>query len=251
VKVIKIDNKVSEKFRVGYRDTFYKKEANIVSIINYFSEIAQLAGSYYDLEKDILKDELIAWIILNWDISVTRYPKYGEHISVHTIAHSIDRFIAFREFLAYDADGSLITVGKSKWILFNVEKRRPAVARDYMYDLYGVKTKEPPFDIPLPKKVKNMENMIIKEFEIRKGDVDYYDHVNNAIYPLWIYESMPVAFTDANCVERIKLYYKKETTYGKSIIVHTHKNNENSYSHEITDKDGKILLLCESEWKPK
>jgi len=246
--VIKINNRITENYRIGYRDTFYKKQANIVSIINYFSEIAQLAGSYYDRERDILKDESIAWIILNWDIEVLKYPKYGETIQVHTIAHSIDRFIAYREFLIYDANAQLITKAKSKWILFNVEKRRPTAARDYMYDLYGVKTAEPPFEITNPQKLEGNEETIIKKFDIRKSDVDYYDHVNNAIYPLWIYESISEEFTGQNAVKHMNLYYKKEITFGEAVYVHTNKTGAFSFSHEIKNKSGKTLLLAESVW---
>ncbi len=240
MQVIIINQKVSEKFRVGYRDTFYKNQANIVSIINYFSEMARLAGKYYEQEKDILKEESIAWVILNWEIDVKRYPKYGEHIHVQTIAHAIDRFIAFREFLIYDENNKLITSAKSKWILFNVEKRRPTSARSYMYDLYGVTSTEAPFEINNPQAFDVDNSDFSKAFEIRKFDVDYYHHVNNAIYPLWIYESLPLNFTDTHIVKHIKLYYKKETTYGEHVIVHTRKTAENSYSHEIKNRKVKL-----------
>ncbi|MFP4461097.1 MAG: acyl-ACP thioesterase domain-containing protein [Thermotogota bacterium] len=154
----KINNTICKQLNVRYSDCFYREHTNIVSILGFFNEIAQEAGYYYDKEKNILKDESLAWIILNWDIEVNRYPAYREQVKVCTIARSIDRFIAFREFQLFDDNDQLLARGKSKWILLNLEKRRPAVARDYMYALYGVTSTVAPFNVNKPKELKERDN---------------------------------------------------------------------------------------------
>ena len=250
MKVKPINNTICKTLNVRYTDCFYREQTNIVSILNFFNEIAQEAGYYYDQEKNILKDESLAWIILNWDIDVNRYPKYRERVKVCTIARAIDRFIAFREFQILDEKDQLLARGKSKWILLNLEKRRPAVARDYMYDLYGVTETEPPFTIskPLEFKGKGDEQIL---FRVRKRDVDGYEHVNNTVYAYWINEAVPDEVTDRMMLRNVRIYYKRETTYPNDVLIHNEVKEQGHILHRIDRTDGKNLVYAESCWENK
>jgi len=232
---------------VRYTDCFYQEKTNIVSVLGFFNEIAQEAGFYYDKEKNILKDESLAWIILNWDIDIKRYPRYREKVKTCTIARSIDRFIAFREFKLYDVNDDLLARGKSKWILLNLKKRRPAVARDYMYELYGVKSTVAPFNVNKPKELKEQENEKVL-FRVRKRDVDAYEHVNNTVYAYWINESVSDEVTDQMMLKNLRIYYKRETTYPNDVLIHNRIGDKGHILHRIDDTDGKQLVYAESFW---
>ena len=245
-----INNTICKEFQVRYTDCFYHERTNIVSILGFFNEIAQEAGYYYDKEKNILQDESLAWIILNWDIDVKRYPQYREKVKACTIARSIDRFIAFREFKLYDANDELLARGKSKWILLNLEKRRPAVARDYMYDLYGVTETKPPFNLNKPREMKEQNRDKIL-FRVRKRDVDAYEHVNNAVYAYWINESVSDEVTDKMIIKNLRLYYKRETTYPNDVLIQNKTLEQGHLIHNIRQTDGKNLIFAESFWGMK
>src|SRR6056297_2212996 len=219
MKVRIINNTICKELEVRYTDCFYQEKTNIVSVLGFFNEIAQEGGYYYDQEKNILKDESLAWIILNWDIDINRYPAYREQVKVCTIARSIDRFIAFREFQLFDDNDQMLARGKSKWILLNLEKRRPAVARDYMYDLYGVNKIKAPFTVNKPKELKEQGDEKVL-FRVRKRDVDAYEHVNNTVYTYWINESVPDEVTDQMMLKNLRVYYKRETTYPNDVFIH-------------------------------
>lgn len=250
MKVRRIKNTICKLLNVRYTDCFYHEQTNIVSILGFFNEIAQEAGFYYDKEKNILKDESLAWIILNWDIDIIRYPKYREQVKVCTIARSIDRFIAFREFQMFDENEQLLARGKSKWILLNLEKRRPAVARDYMYDLYGVTETIPSFTVNKPKELKDKGDERIL-FRVRKRDMDGYEHVNNTVYAYWINESVPDEVTDQMMLENLRIYYKRETTYPNDVYIHNSVVDSGHILHRIDQTDGKNLVYVESFWGKK
>lgn len=244
-----INNTICKTFNVRYTDCFYREHTNIVSILGFFNEIAQEAGYYYDQEKNILKDESLAWIILNWDIDINRYPQYREQVKVCTIARSIDRFIAFRDFKLYNNTHQLLARGKSKWILLNLDKRKPAIARDYMYDLYGVSETKPPFEINKPKELKE-HTQAPPLFRVRKRDVDGYEHVNNTVYAYWINESIPDDITAKKHLKNLRLYYKRETTYPGDILIHNKLVDHEQIIHRIDQTDGKNLVYGESVWEP-
>ncbi len=243
-----MNNTVKKEIEVRYAETDYKKTTNIITILNYFNEVAQQAGEYYDEKKNILEEEKIAWIILNWDIEIFEYPKYLDKLTLKTIAHSIDRFIAFREFLIEDFSGRILSRGKSKWILLNVERRRPTAAREYMYNLYGVESSIPPFEIVSPPQISGYTSEI--QFRVRKSDIDQYRHVNNVIYARWICESLPEEVTEKMALREFKIHFRKETTYGNMINVLTSREgNSHEYSHKITDKDGNALVFASTKWE--
>ena len=250
MKVRTINNTICKEFEVRYTDCFYHEGTNIVSILGFFNEIAQEAGYYYDREKNILKDESLAWIILNWDIDVNRFPRYREKITVCTIARSIDRFIAFREFKLYDVNDKLLARGKSKWILLNLEKRRPAVARDYMYNLYGVTEKEAPFTVKKPEEFKDKDDEQVL-FRVRKRDVDGYEHVNNTVYAYWINESVPNEVTDQMMLKNLRIYYTRAITYPNDVFIHNRILEKGHILHRIDQANEKNLVYAESFWGKK
>lgn len=221
-----------------------------MSVINFFNEIAQEAGYYYDKQRNIFQEESLAWIILNWDIHVQRYPAYKEKLRVCTVARSIDRFIAHREFLLFDEDEVLLARGKSKWILLNLDKRRPAMARDYMYELYGVSERSEPFKVYKPLLLSG-DDIEGKLFSIRKSDVDLYEHVNNCVYPFWIYDSLSSEFTDKMFLENLRIYYKRETTYPNDVTVHNKYLESDHVIHAVKQSGGSSLVYGESFWREK
>ncbi len=246
----KIDNSICRSFDVRYTDCFYTDNTNIVSVINFFNEIAQEAGYYYDSERNILEEESLAWIILNWDIDVKRYPSYREKIRVCTLARAIDRFIAYREFLLFDEADMLLARGKSKWILLNLDKRRPALARDYMYELYGVDERKEPFVVHKPLALTEYD-IRGRVFPVRKSDVDLYEHVNNCVYPFWIYESLSEQFTSKMFLENLRIFYKRETTYPNDVKVYNKHLDTDHIIHAVRDSTGSNLVYGESFWREK
>jgi len=243
-----INNTVEKQMEIRYTDAFYSKRANVVTIVNYFNEVAQKAGNYYDMEKNILEDESLAWIILNWDIEISRYPDYLERVTVKTIAHSIDRYIAFREFIIEDMEKKIIARGKSKWILINLKRRRPAMARDYMYALYGVTGKESPFTIKNPPSI-NHDQIEPVHLKVSRTDIDNYDHVNNSVYIRWLYNSLPSGFSEERELCRIRVFYKREIDLGKEIRVYNQYTENGRVLHKITDSSKKTLVLAETFWR--
>jgi len=250
MKVNRIDNTICKLYNVRYTDCFYHDRTNIVSILGFFNEIAQEAGFYYDREKNILKEESLAWIILNWDIQINRYPKYRERVKACTIARSIDRFVAFREFQLFDQNDQMLARGKSKWILLNLEKRKPAIARDYMFQLYGVNETTNPFTINKPLEYKEKGDGAFL-FRVRKRDVDDYEHVNNTIYAYWINESVPDEVTDTMTLENLRVYYKRETIYPNDVFIHNKILEKGHILHRVDQADGKNLVYAESFWRGK
>lgn len=261
-----MNNTITDEFQIRFYETGKDLKSNIISILNYFNEIAQKAGDYYAVKKDIFKEDSLAWIILNWDIEVKRYPAYPEKINVITVAKAIKTFYAYREFFILDSERRELASGRSKWILLDFINRRPAKAKEYMYELYGVaKTGTPVFKVPQtdpvfkvrippPIEVREPAPLITadyeSEFSVRRSDIDLFEHVNNVVYAEWVLESLPPQKIDGKSLKNFRINFRKETGYGGSVKILTQENpHTQSFSHRITDPEGRVLALACSSWE--
>ena len=87
-----------------------------------------------------------------------------------------------------------------------------------------------------------------KTFEIRYDDIDVNRHVNNAKYIVWALESLPVEFLKTNSLKRIDIQYKKDISYGGSVIAAV-QIMENKTIHSIKNaSSGEDLCVLSLEW---
>jgi len=251
-----MNNTITEEFKIRFYETGKDLKLNIISILNYFNEIAQKAGDYYAVKKDIYKEDSLAWIILNWDIEVKRYPAYPEKINVITVAKAINTFYAYREFYILDSEKRELASGRSKWILLDFITRRPSRAKEYMYELYGVAQNSSTIEIriPAPHTAVDYES----EFAVRRSDIDLFEHVNNVVYAEWVLESLPpekitpsVAELRRTCSRKCGGILRSKLQKGVNNGRYIHGKAEERYplefrhaSERVRIRDGKVCQGC-------
>ena len=83
---------------------------------------------------------------------------------------------------------------------------------------------------------------ISKEFNVRYSDIDSNGHVNNVKYIEWAIESVPVDVVKEYQLERVKVIFEKETTYGNKVnVVSQILNQDNNRIHTLhTIKDNNV-----------
>lgn len=242
---------ITEKeYEINYYEIDYKKRALITTIINYLGDVSTKQSELRGVGIDYMKENRIAWVLYKWHINVSKYPMYGDKITVRTIPVSFKKFYAYRKFEVINSLGEKIMEASSVWLLIDIDKRKPKRITEDMVIAYGI-TEDNKEGLQTPK-LSNFENIDIeKNFNVRYEDIDTNGHVNNAKYVSWILEAVPLDIVTKNTLRSITITYKKETGYGhciKSCSQIINDDNEIICNHKIVNEEGKEITLAKTIW---
>jgi len=181
-----------ETFAVRSYEAGVADRVTLPTLCNYMQEIAGLSADSLGWGIRKLQEEGLTWMLSRLHVKVSRYVPWGETVTMRTWPCGMKgRLIANRSFQAADSEGSLILEAHSEWLYVDMKAQRiarlpesfaslvpagtPAVALE---DLGG---KSP----SLPSVTSSVEVLV------RRGDLDFNDHVNNVHYAEWMLEAVP------------------------------------------------------------
>lgn len=240
-----------KEFEVHYYEVNQYQEATPISVLNYLEETAIAHSEAVRLGINRLKSEGIAWVLNRWSVQMERYPRWNEKIMVETWPSKFERFYATRQFYVKDLQGEILGRATSLWIFLSIEKKRPIrIAAEYMLP-YGVDSQgvlEEPFS-----ELSNVENPeVLREFYVRRSDIDTNQHVNNTKYMEWVLETVPTEIYQTSILQSFEVMYKKEVGLGSIILATSQPIEElskSAFSHTIREKEqGYNLALAQTNW---
>lgn len=240
-----------KEFEVHYYEVNQYQEATPVSVLNYLEETAIAHSEAVGLGLNKLKSEGLAWVLNRWSVQMGRYPQWNEKIIVETWPSNFERFYATRQFYVKDLKGEILGRATSLWIFLNIEKKRPLrIPAENMlpYGLDSQGVLEQPFS-----ELDNVENSeVLKEFYVRRSDIDTNEHVNNTKYMEWVLETVPTEIYQGHILQSFEVMYKKEVGFG-SIISATcqpiGESAKSTFAHTIKEShQGYNLALAKTHW---
>lgn len=242
----------SGKFIVPYYDCEKTGYVKPVALVDYLVETATLHSDSIELGMEDLDQQDFAWILSRWKIKIYKYPKAREEIEIKTWASNFKMFYANREFEIHDKDGELILKASTLWVFMDINRGRPVripkeIARKFNY--IDKKSFHDFYDFP-----KEFNQGGFMDFRVRKTDIDYNNHVNNAKYVNWILEPIPVEVEEEYSLEELDIYYKKEVKFNHMVESKLSKKEEENgmiiYHHNIYNKDtGELTTQARTVWK--
>ena len=175
---------------------------------------------------------------------------YGETITIKTKPLSFRKFYAFRTFEVLDSNNESILTAESVWMLLDSNKRKPVTINEYLTNTYRV-TNSLKNTIKFDKipDVTRIDHE--KKFNVRYDDIDTNQHVNNVKYYSWAIESVPTDIVLNYTLCNVKIFYKRETTYGETVKVLTETNNNDDNIiciHKIIANNGEELTRLQTTW---
>lgn len=237
-------------YEVTYGETDGRKECRITSMMGFFSDCClcqeeENSMNYTDNNNDT------TWVFFDYEIDIKRYARYREKIKIKTYVESIRKFYSNRIFEAYDMEGNLLARANALAFLINKKTRRPARISDKEYEIHGV-DKNSSNLIRKKLSFEKFENEDINmSFHVRYLDIDLNKHVSNIKYLEWILETVPVKIVLNYRMEKIKIKFEKEITYGHNVIIKSKivKGEEGiKVLHKVENEDGELITLAETYW---
>lgn len=234
-------NIYEEKIRVRYAETGVQGLIKPVSAFNYFQDIMSrhcglMKASAYDLFANGF-----AWVVIKYHITITRYPRWNDSITVRTWRSPHKDLYELRQFEIYDDKGSLLILGKSTWIVVNLKTKKPArLSRSLPAEMISGSSH------PVKDDIKSVPNITDPDserfFNIRMHDLDFNTHVNNSVYIVWALETVPENIITQYRPEEILIRYINESLYGdriKSEIEQETDQPQPVFFHKLTSENTK------------
>ncbi|QBO36572.1 acyl-ACP thioesterase [Periweissella cryptocerci] len=178
----------------------------------------------------------IGWVILQYNIDITRRPSVGEQIVIKTQADHYNPYFAVRNFWLETSQGEKLVDIRAIFTMIDMEARKMVRIPQVMMEAYQADKVKKIERIPNPMQLAETElpEVMHNFYHVRFFDIDHNHHVNNAHYFTWMQDPLGAEFLTQNEVVNINIKYESEIRYGSEI---------NSYYKILPAVDGIVTTL--------
>lgn len=209
-----------------YHDCDTRQRLTVLAMMRYFEDIALLQSDHYQIGLQYYEAEQVAWLLNKWDIRIHNAPVFKDDVHVLTQPTAMRRFLANRRYEIRNADGNIIVEADSQWVFVDLARRRPARIPEDVFRTYGIDAAVDSLPMPpVPREPGRVDEL--REFHVRKSDIDVNRHVNNIRYVDWALDALPEEIALRGTLLRLLIHYKKEIHYGEQVVAQTEMREEN------------------------
>ena len=199
-----------------------------------------------DLKFSILdmKEDKISWVLLRKELNITRLPCLGETIQVKTFPSGFDRILAYRDYLVFDAQGSLLATAASTWTLMDLVKRSLLRIPEKYFHL-----KPPAEAVLLPRADSRFhfeEVVYTHTYTVDYFDIDWNGHVNNLVYIRMSLSALPMEWHLSHQLKSMSYQIKAECLYKEFLTVQVSKQTD-QLGFQVIKEDGSIAFMARAE----
>lgn len=238
----------SQIYPVKYYELDINKVLKPSSLMNFLQDMATKNAEMLGFGPTFVFENGYAWFLIKYHMEFDDYPYDLEEIVIKTEPRGISKIIANRDFEIWTAENRRLGRVVSQWMLIDLNSRSvlplAKVAPQLM--LFEKREDDLQFNKILLPENYNFE----KTFDIRFDDIDINRHVNNANYIVWAFEVLPYEFRGKHKLKTLDVVYKKEITYGHSIISQTLLDEGSKTSLHVVKNasNGDELCLVKALW---
>lgn len=243
-----MSGKYSKKYLIRTYECDKNSTLRLVTLMNIFQDMADSQAALLGLGLEFCLSNGMAWVGSNYHLQISRLPKLHEEITITTWPAVEKKLGAIRDFLVTDSLGNEIIRASSQWILLDVAKKRPISLRDNLpqYRVVDDRVMAEDFNSRLSDVAREDYRL---SFNVRFDDIDINNHVNNAIYPLWASEAVPIDFRQNKNIAKIEISFKKEGLYGEKVDVVTQIDGNETLHRISSATDGRELSRVRILWQ--
>ncbi|MBR1754280.1 hypothetical protein IJ732_05525 [bacterium] len=238
---------LTKKYDLKWYEVDCQKILKPSALLNHLQDAATKSADKFGIGMEFLEPRNYAWFLIKYHFEFSDYPKGCEDIVIKTESRGISRLFATRDFEIWSCDEKrLLGRVSSQWAMINL-KDKSFVKLSELDKIPQIEKRDD--DLPFPK-VNPQENYDIEtEFKVRYDDMDINQHVNNANYPVWAFEALPLEFRKTHKPKTIDMVYKKDIAYGNTVVSKLVLNGDKT-NHLLMNKETEEqLCLIDIEWQ--
>lgn len=232
----------AKTYPVAYYEMDFNQTLKPSALLNFLQDMATKNAEILGFGPSFVFANNYAWFLIKYHMEFDQYPCILDEIVIKTEARGYSKIIANRDFEIWTTKNKRLGRIASNWMLIDLETKRPlnlSKKIDFMPNYEKRETDLTFNKICTPEKT-NYE----KTFEIRYDDIDINQHVNNANYIVWAFETLPYDFRSKYKLKTLDIVYKKEIAYGNSIVSQVELNIEAKNSSHVVKNATTNEELC-------
>jgi|GEM_PF-1288755 len=199
------------------------EKMSIKAIINALQDVEGLHIDKSLTFANYVKNNNIGIFLMYRQVDILKLPSFGEEIKVETFPYATNLISGYRHIYIVNKVNERIIKTNSYGAFVKLDDYQPTrLPREIIKSLNdGIKDES--FEI-LPRKIDYDEKnaIFVEEIEIRKSQIDRYNHVNNAHYISFAYDLLDNNFF----FNRIRVEYKKSFLLKDKVKIFNEKLNE-------------------------
>lgn len=220
------------EFFVHSYEVDFRSCLTLHSLCCYFQEAAWQHAEHLNLGFNVLREKNQAWILSRMFLNVSCFPRWGARLILRTWPRGAKGLFALRDFELLDEHGNACAAGSSAWVLIDLSSHRPHRIEPLIEGIpvfpnrRALERDSDKVHIETPLEDRSV-------VEVRYGDLDMNNHVNNARYISWILDSYPIAFHETHRLRSIEINYVAETVRSERVVIRTGKISDLDFSHSL------------------
>lgn len=242
-----------EKFKRAYEINSSQCDKNgqlrLRTLFNFFQDLADFHADEMGLGFHFCTMRGIGWIGGAYHVRINRLPVWEDKIVLSTWPSDTTAVTGIRDFQMTDENGNVLINASSQWVLVDTQKMRPVsvVKNVGTYELMRDRALETSFpSLPVMEHVDTEVSV-----SIRRDDIDINNHVNNAVYPSIVMDSLSDEFLQAHVLAELEVNFKHPAKWGDSFQIKT-QIDELTTIHQILNADGLVeFARVRLEWNIK
>ena len=210
-----------------YTETFavptYECDANLRWKPSAFLQhMTAAANKHIDLLGEgyqALLDQGLVWVLSRMKFQFLRFPRVEDQITIRTWPKTIQQKLFFiRDYEILSAQGELLTVATSAWLMMNMQTRRLVPPSALRLTLPQNPDRQALAE-PLEKLIPPADGE--ERLRLRAGysAIDVVGHVNNARYIEWICDAFPTPWHKGHSLETLQINYDREIHPEDEVVV--------------------------------
>lgn len=226
--------------------------ATLPTLCNYLQEAASLHAEALAFSRTDFASAgaNISWVLTRLRVKMNRYPRWNEKVEVVTFPRGGRKIVAWRDFTVRTADGEVLGVATSEWMIIDLATRRIVSIPDSVFDVSeAVKDADAVLGLdPFTPRLRFPADVAPYgrcEFVAQHADIDLNGHVNNVHYIEWMQEPCFVHGPSAACPNEMEIVFRSETFAGERIAVEVGLDPVSGKTyHRVTSADGKDHIVA-------
>ena len=219
----------------------------VPNLCRYLQESAYYHAEHLKVGHSALMSKNQIWMLLGLALRMNQYPMWNDTIDVQTWPSRNERIYYFRDYRILVKD-TLVGVATTKWIIVDLENRRPSREKlDFHTDYLEADQVWPEALVKIPA----IESETVQgEYPVKFADLDVNEHVNNIRYMEWILDGFSLDFHRSHQLHEFEIHFQSETLYGDLIeLRQDHLNGKNIVHSLIRKSDQKEICRARSAWQ--
>ncbi len=242
-----------KKFEVMLYDVGVDAQAKVRSLFNYMQSAADSHSKTLGTSLSDISADNLTWVYSRFYAEIERFPQLYEEISCDTWRPCLSGNYACREFIIKDSTGGSILRATSTLALIDRDARKPVRIGADMLSSFEPE-RERAIEYPFPMIEIPSEIDYITDIKVRSEDMDVNNHMNNASFAQFFYESIYEKFGDSLCLQSMDINFRAEGSCGSiiSCSVSSSEQEDGIFYHRMTMAEtGRVLALGETRWKER